>query len=41
MRNAFLLLIALSIGGCSYTIKEGGPAKVDPLTRKDYKVGPK
>ena len=41
MRNTLLLLIALSFAGCSYTIKEGGTAKVDPLTRKEYKVEPK
>ena len=41
MRNAILLLIALSVSGCSFIIKEGGPVRVDPLTRKEYKVEPK
>ena len=41
MRISVLILIASVLAGCSYTIKEGGPAKVDPLTRKEYKVVPR
>jgi UPF0716 family protein affecting phage T7 exclusion len=37
MRNTLLLLIAISVAGCSLAIKEGG-RPVDPLTRKEYKV---